>query len=82
MEKSPKNQKEYFQNRVREFEKRTGMSMNVKGVSNMYYDYDTADTFFNYPAALDLLNQNNIYIYHLYHFLYVFLIVLYFPHNC
>ena len=38
--------------------------MNVKGVSKMYYDYDTADTFFNYPAALDLLNQNNIYIYH------------------
>jgi len=57
MEKPPKSQKEYYQDRIREYEKRTGKSMNVKGVSKMYYDYDTADTIFNYSAALDLLNQ-------------------------
>jgi hypothetical protein len=51
-------------NKIREYEKRTGKSMNVKGVSKMYYDYDTEDTIFNYSAALDLINQKNIYIYH------------------
>jgi len=60
----PKNQKEYYHNKIREWEKRTGKSMNVKGVSKMYYDYDTEDTIFNYSAALDLINQKNIYIYH------------------
>lgn len=64
MDKSPKNQKEYYQNRIREFEKRTGININGKSVSKMYYDYDTADSIFNYSAALDLLNQKNIYIYH------------------
>ena len=64
MEKLPKSQKEYYHNKIREYEKRTGKSMNVKGVSKMYYDYDTEDTIFNYSAALDLINQKNIYIYH------------------
>ena len=30
----------------------------------MFYDYNTEATDFNYSAALDLLNQDNIYIYH------------------
>lgn len=64
MSKTPKSQKEYYQDRIREYEKRTGKSLNVKGVSKMYYDYDTADSIFNYSAALDLINQKNIYIYH------------------
>ncbi len=65
MDKLPKNQKEYYHNKIREYEKRTGKSMNVKGVSkNMFYDNDLNDSIFNYSAALDLINQNNIYIYH------------------
>ena len=36
MEKLPKNQKEYYHNKIREYEKRTGKTMNVKGVSKFY----------------------------------------------
>lgn len=65
MSKSHKSQKEFYQDKIREYEKRTGKSMNVKGVSkNMFYDNDLSDSIFNYSAALDLINQNNIYIYH------------------
>ena len=36
VEKLPKSQKEYYHNKIREWEKRTGKSMNVKGVSKFY----------------------------------------------
>ncbi len=65
LNKSPKAQKEHYHNKIREWEKRTGKSLNVKGVSkNMFYDNDINESIFNYSAALDMLNENNIYIYH------------------
>jgi hypothetical protein len=48
---------------VREFEKRTGMNMNVKGVSK-FYDYNVEYTEFNYPAALDMMMKHGCYIFH------------------
>ncbi len=64
MDKLPKNQKEYYHNKIREYEKRTGKSMNVKGVSNeMYYDVNPSQAKLNLAAALELLDQY-YYIYH------------------
>ena len=64
MDISPKSQKEYYHNKIREYEKRTGKSMNVKGVSKeMYYDVDLSKAKLNLTAALELLDQY-YYIYH------------------
>ena len=63
MENLPKNQKEYYHNKVREFEKRTGKSMNVKGVSKIY-DYDIENCEYNTPAAMDMMQKHGCYIYH------------------
>ena len=63
MEKLPKNQKEYYHNKVREFEKRTGKSMNVKGVSKIY-DYNIENCEYNTPAAMDMMQKHGCYIYH------------------
>ena len=38
MDKSPKSQKDYYHNKIREFEKRTGINMNVKNVSKFYFE--------------------------------------------
>ena len=62
MDKSPKNQKDYYHNKIREFEKRTGKSMNVKGVS-MFYDYKIEDAEYNFQAALDMMKVHGCYIY-------------------
>lgn len=62
MEKLPKNQKEYYHNKIREYEKRTGKSMNVKGVSQ-FYDYKIEDAEYNFQAALDLMQKHSCYIY-------------------
>ncbi len=63
MENLPKNQKEYYHNKIREWEKRTGKSMNVKGVSK-FYDYNIEYTEYNTPAALDMMQKHGCYIYH------------------
>jgi hypothetical protein len=63
MDKLPKNQKEYYHNRIREFEKRTGKSMNVKGVSKIY-DYNIEDAIYNTPAALEMMEKHKCYIYY------------------
>jgi hypothetical protein len=63
VENLPKNQKEYYHNKIREWEKRTGKSMNVKGVSK-FYDYNIEYTEYNTPAALDMMQKHGCYIYH------------------
>ena len=63
MENFPKNQKEYYHNKVREFEKRTGKSMNVKGVSKIY-DCNIEYCEYNTPAAMDMMQKHGCYIYH------------------
>jgi hypothetical protein len=63
VENLPKNQKEYYHNKVREFEKRTGKSMNVKGVSKIY-DYNIENCEYNTPAAMDMMQKHGCYIYH------------------
>ena len=63
MENSPKSQKEYYHNKIREFEKRTGKSMNVKGVSK-FYDYDIENCEYNTLAAMDMMQKHGCYIYH------------------
>jgi len=63
MEKLPKNQKEYYHNKIREWEKRTGKSMNVKGVSKIY-DYTIEKAEYNTPAAMDMMQKHGCYIYH------------------
>jgi len=63
MEKLPRNQKEYYHNKIREWEKRTGKSMNVKGVSK-FYDYKIEDAEYNTPAAMDMMQKHGCYIYH------------------
>ncbi len=63
MENLPKNQKEYYHNKVREYEKRTGKSMNVKGVSKIY-DCNIENCEYNTPAAMDMMQKHGCYIYH------------------
>ena len=63
MENLPKNQKEYYHNKVREFEKRTGKSMNVKGVSKIY-DCNIENVEYNTPAAMNMMQKHGCYIYH------------------
>ena len=63
MENLPKNQKEYYHNKIREFEKRTGKSMNVKNVSK-FYDCNIEDAEYNTPAAMDMMQKHGCYIYH------------------
>ena len=63
MENLPKNQKEYYHNKIREFEKRTGKSMNVKGVSKIY-DCNIEDTEYNTPAAMNMMKVHGCYIYY------------------
>jgi hypothetical protein len=63
MDNLPKNQKEYYHNKVREFEKRTGKSMNVKGVSKIY-DCNIENCEYNTPAAMDMMQKHGCYIYH------------------
>ena len=63
MENLPKNQKEYYHNKVREYEKRTGKSMNVKGVSKIY-DFNIEYCEYNTPAAMDMMQKHGCYIYH------------------
>ena len=63
MEKSPKSQKDYYHNKIREFEKRTGKSMNVKGVS-MFYDFNIENAEYNFPAAMDMMKVHGCYIFH------------------
>jgi hypothetical protein len=63
VENLPKNQKEYYQNKVREFEKRTGKSMNVKGVSKIY-DCNIEYVEYNTSAAIDMMEKHGCYIYH------------------
>ena len=63
MDNLPKNQKDYYHNKIREFEKRTGKSMNVKGVSKIY-DYNIEYCEYNTPAAMDMMQKHGCYIYH------------------
>ena len=63
MENLPKNQKEYYHNKIREFEKRTGKCMNVKNVSKIY-DYNIENAKYNTPAAMDMMQKHGCYIYH------------------
>ena len=63
MDKSPKSQKEYYHNKIRDFEKRTGINMNVKNVSK-FYDLNIEDVEYNTPAAKDMLFKHGCYIYH------------------
>ena len=63
MDNLPKNQKEYYHNKIREFEKRTGMNMNVKGVSKIY-DCNIQDVAYSNSAAMDMLKKHGCYIYH------------------
>jgi hypothetical protein len=63
VENLPKNQKEYYHNKVREYEKRTGKSMNVKGLSKIY-DYNIENCEYNTPAAMDMMQKYGCYIYH------------------
>ena len=63
MDNLPKNQKEYYHNKVREFEKRTGKSMNVKNVSKIY-DCNIENCEYNTLAAMDMMQKHGCYIYH------------------
>jgi hypothetical protein len=63
VENLPKNQKEYYHNKIREFEKRTGKSMNVKGVSKIY-DCNIEDAEYNTLAAMDMMKVHGCYIYY------------------
>jgi len=63
VENSPKNQKEYYHNKIREYEKRTGKSKNVKGVSKIY-DCNIENCEYNTPAAMDMMQKHGCYIYH------------------
>lgn len=63
VEKLPKNQKEYYHNKIRDYEKRTGKSMNVKGVSKIY-DCNIEHVEYNTPAAMDMMRKHGCYIYH------------------
>jgi hypothetical protein len=63
MENLPKSRKDYYHNKVREFEKRTGINMNVKNVSS-FYDLNIEDVEYNTPAAKDMLFKHGCYIYH------------------
>ena len=63
MDNLPKNQKDYYHNKIRQFEKRTGKSMNVKGVSKIY-DYNIEYCEYNTPAAMDMMQKHGCYIYH------------------
>jgi hypothetical protein len=63
VENLPKNQKEYYHNKIREFEKRTGKCMNVKNVSKIY-DYNIENAKYNTPAAMDMMQKHGCYIYH------------------
>ena len=63
VENLPKNQKEYYHNKIREFEKRTGKSMNVKNVS-MIYDCNIEDVEYNTSAAMDMMKVHGCYIYY------------------
>ena len=63
VENLPKNQKEYYHDKVREYEKRTGKNMNVKGVSKIY-DCNIEDCEYNTPAAMDMMQKHGCYIYH------------------
>ncbi len=63
MENLPRNQKEYYHNKIREYEKRTGKSMNVKGVSK-FYDYNIENAVYNTPAALEMMEKQKCYIYY------------------
>ena len=63
MEKLPKNQKEYYHNKIREFEKSTGKFMNTKNV-NKYYDYTIESAGYNLPAAMNMMSKHGCYIYH------------------
>ena len=58
-----KNQREYYHNKIREYEKRTGKSMNVKNVSK-FYDYNIEAAIYNTPAALDMMEKHGCYIYY------------------
>ena len=58
MDKLPRNQKEYYHNKIREFEKRTGTSMNVNGVSK-FYDYKIDDAFYNTDRKSTRLNSSH-----------------------
>jgi len=63
MENLPKNQKEYYHNKIREFEKRTGKCMNVKGVSlNKIYDTDVEDAKINFASAMYFLNTGKYFV--------------------
>jgi hypothetical protein len=63
VEKLPRSQKDYYHNKVREFEKRTGINMNVKNVSK-FYDLNIEDVEYNTPAAKDMILKHGCYIYH------------------
>ena len=63
MENLPKSRKDYYHNKVRDFEKRTGINMNVKNVSS-FYDLNIQDVEYNTPAAKDMLFKHGCYIYH------------------
>jgi len=63
VENLPKNQKEYYHNKIREYEKRTGKNMNVKGVSKIY-DCNIENCEYNTPAAMDMMQKHGCYIYH------------------
>jgi hypothetical protein len=63
VENLSKNQKEHYHKKVREFEKRTGIYMNVKNVSKVY-DYNIKYVEYNTPAAIDMMQKHGCYIYH------------------
>jgi len=63
VDKSLKSQKVYYHNKVREFEKRTGINMNVKNVS-MFYDLNIEDVEYNTPAAMNMMKAHGCYIYY------------------
>lgn len=63
MDNLPKNQKDYYHNKIRQFEKRTGKSMNVKGVSKIY-DCNIESCEYNTLAAMDMMQKHGCYIYH------------------
>jgi hypothetical protein len=63
VENLPKNQKEHYHNKIRDWEKRTGKSMNVKGVSKIY-DCNIKDAEYNTPAAMNMMKVHGCYIYY------------------
>ena len=63
MKEYPKSQKDYYHNKIREFEKRTGINMNVKDVSKIY-DCNIYDVVYNTSAAMDMMWKHGCYIYH------------------